>query len=110
MEEHVTLSGAAEIANLEVKYFSRFFRRQTGLTFSVWCRIVRTHKAKELLENGLLTVSEIAELVGYADITTFERNFKKVLGVNPRRYRVSLSSANETAMGAPEMALPVRRR
>ena len=47
----------------------------------------RMHKAMELLRDCRLKVYEIAERVGYRDITYFSSTFKKVVGMSPSEFQ-----------------------
>jgi AraC-like DNA-binding protein len=87
MENRLSLSQAAEIVGLERTYFSRAFRKITGSTFSEWLCSARIEKARELLALGPLTIMSVALSVGYRDLTTFERAFKRRNGMSPRRFR-----------------------
>lgn len=55
----------------------------TGMTVKEFIRNVRIKRAKQLLEQGTLTVSEIAYEVGFKDIAYFRKCFKAHFGVNP---------------------------
>ena len=86
-EDHITLEIAADIAGLERTSFSRFFRQKTGLCFTQWLRIVRVKRAKELLARRNRAVTEVAFAVGFRDLSTFERAFKRIEGVTPSCYK-----------------------
>ena len=88
-----TLADAAEIAGLEPAYFSRLFRRSTGLTFTYWNARIRVEEAKTLLLIADMSITAIAVNVGYTDVTTFERAFRRVEEVCPRDYRARKSTA-----------------
>jgi two-component system response regulator YesN len=89
LDRALSLSDAAEMTGLERTYFSRFFRVLTGWTFSTWIRAVRVERATALLRGGRLRILSVALAVGYNDLTTFERAFKKCIGVSPSVYRLS---------------------
>lgn len=55
---------------------------------------IRLNKAKELMLNNNLTLSEIAYKVGYSDSAYFTRIFKKTTGKTPGEYRKSLGNKN----------------
>lgn len=86
----VSLTDAAHLVGLEKTYFSRFFRVTVGCTYSDWSRGLRVEKAKLLLRRRGPTIFSVAISVGYSDITTFERAFKKETGFSPRAYRNSV--------------------
>jgi transcriptional regulator GlxA family with amidase domain len=82
-----TLGEVAELAGVERTYFCRVFRDTVGMRFSDWSRGIRIDRAKWLLSESALAITVIAGAVGYSDITTFERNFRKTEGLAPLRYR-----------------------
>jgi two-component system response regulator YesN len=84
-----TLTDAAGVAGLRPAYFSKLFRRVTGETFVEWNARIRVTEAKKLLRILDLSVTAIAISVGYADVTTFERAFRKLEHRSPRQYRAS---------------------
>jgi AraC-like DNA-binding protein len=83
----VSLAEAARVVGSERTYFSRFFRVVVGCTFSDWSRGLRIEKAKTLLRRRGPTIFSVAGSVGYSDMTTFGRAFKKQTGMSPRAYR-----------------------
>ena len=87
LDKHLSLAQAADIVGLERTYFSRVFRRVTGLKFSNWIRAVRIEKAREILATSRMKIMSVALTVGYRDLTTFERAFKQCNGISPRNYR-----------------------
>jgi AraC-like DNA-binding protein len=52
-----------------------------------YCRSVRTARARELLEDGDTSQKEIAESLGYRDVASFTRAFRKAVGWAPGAYR-----------------------
>ena len=68
----------------------RLFRRVVGYSVSEYLTILRMQKACEYLEKTKLSVSAIAERVGYNSLTHFEREFKRYTQVPPLRYRSTL--------------------
>jgi two-component system, response regulator YesN len=80
---------AARVACLEPTYFSKCFHRVIGVTFVRWSIRVRVEAAQRLLRQSDLRVKEVALAVGYDDVTTFERNFRKHTGTSPRACRMT---------------------
>lgn len=77
----------AWLLDLERTYCSRVFRETTGRTFSGWMRKIRISHAQTLLLRGANTITEVSLSVGYSDLTTFERNFRREVGMSPTSYR-----------------------
>jgi transcriptional regulator GlxA family with amidase domain len=83
----VSLSSMAAAARLERRTFLRRFTKATGMTPIEYCRAVRITRARELLECGNTPQKEIAQSLGYRDVTSFARVFRKVTGLAPGAHR-----------------------
>ena len=68
-------------------YVSKMFKERVGENFSNYLTEKRIEKSKELLNNTDLSISEIAEKVGYIDNSIFIRNFKKFAKMTHGAYR-----------------------
>jgi AraC-like DNA-binding protein len=83
-DEPFTLAQAAEIAALEKTYFCRVFREKVGISFVDWLARERIKRALLMLMNHDHRITDLAFTVGFGDLRTFERAFKKFTGVTPR--------------------------
>ena len=54
---------------------------------SEFINTVRINQAKELMQSGNLTISEISYKVGYSDNAYFSKTFKKITGLTPGEFR-----------------------
>lgn len=68
-------------------YLSRLFKNEVGMTFSKYLIDYRIRKSKELLESGILKISDVAMLSGYNDVSHYIQAFKKQCGCTPEEYR-----------------------
>ena len=68
-------------------YFSRSFQRYQGKGFSACLREKRISKAKELLADSELTLTEIAQRTGFSSVKYFATVFKSEEGITPVQYR-----------------------
>ena len=68
-------------------YLSRLFKSETGVCFSRYLFEIRMRKAKKLIQEGRLNLSEIADMVGYNDLSHFIKYFKKYYGETPGQYK-----------------------
>jgi AraC-like DNA-binding protein len=91
----VSLAQAAHSARLEAKYFSTYFRKKVGITFSNWLMMRRTLEAMKMMDGSKQTITDIALTVGL-NICTFERSFKRLTGVTPRAYRKRPAEQRQT--------------
>lgn len=88
--EDLSLGQVAKAVNTSTFYFCKMFKKVTGINFTDYLSRVRIEKAKNLLLNPNLRVSEIAFEVGFQSLTHFNRVFKKILGQSPTEYRTQL--------------------
>jgi AraC-like DNA-binding protein len=83
----------------EMKMTSRTLRRHLtaeGATFRTLLEEVRSTLAEELMATASLTHGEIAERLGYADVTTFIEAFRRWTGMPPSAFRRSIGLGNQT--------------
>lgn len=77
----------ADTFDMNAKYLSSLFKEQTGENLSEYINKVRLKKAKLLLCNSRITVTEAALRTGYNNSNTFIRVFKKYEGITPGKYK-----------------------
>lgn len=65
----------------------RRFKAATGESPLAYLQTVRIEVAKKILENSVQTISEITQQVGYEDVSSFSKMFKRRVGLSPREYR-----------------------
>jgi len=91
--EDLSLGQVAAAVHTSIFYFCKLFRKVTGATFTEFVSRTRIEKAKNLLLNPNLRISEIAYEIGFQSLTHFNRVFKKVMGESPTEYRTRLPKA-----------------
>ena len=91
--ENLSLGQVAKAVNTSTFYFCKMFKKFTGVNFTDYVSRVRIEKAKDLLLNPNLRISEIAYEVGFQSLTHFNRVFKRILGQSPTDYRGQLTLA-----------------
>lgn len=95
MSEHyedpnLSLTEVAGYVELNEKYFTNRFTKETGETFSAYLTGLRMQKARELLKTTTFKIYEISEMVGYHNVEHFNRMFKKLNGISPAQYRKAM--------------------
>jgi len=85
--QKISLSTAAEYLNLSPGYLGPLFKAEYGISFKAYLRRVRITRAKELMRDQRLNLTEIAQKVGYEDISYFSQSFVDETGVRPSEYR-----------------------
>ncbi|SDN25371.1 two-component system, response regulator YesN [Paenibacillus sp. yr247] len=96
LEKHyhqdVTLQEIASRFYLSREYISRKFKQEFEVNLSDYLGQIRMSKAKVLLRNPYLRISQVAEMVGYQDEKYFSKVFKKLEGITPNEYRKTANS------------------
>lgn len=86
LDRDLGLNELAAVAQMSAHYFSQLFKQSTGITphqYVIRCRIER---AKELLMQKKLTISDVAKIVGFVDQSHFHRHFKRLVGITPKTF------------------------
>lgn len=96
LSDGVSMSEAAERADMSVTSFSKFFKRGTGYNFVDCVRQLRIGKACRLLRDTGMSITDICFQVGYRNISNFNHHFHKERGMTPSSYR---RLAAENALG-----------
>ena len=83
----VTLEGLARFCNCSQSFLQHLFKQYYGVTVSAYLESLRMEKARLLLKNSALPVSQIARRVGYRDPNYFSTVFAKNHKLSPTAYR-----------------------
>lgn len=83
----LTLAQVAEYVYMSETYFSKKFKKVTGLNFREYLTSIRIKMADELLLESRKSIAAIAEECGFGDANYFGDVFKKAKGVSPLKYR-----------------------
>lgn len=108
--EDLSLSQVARAVNASTFYFCKMFKKATGMNFTEYLSRVRIEKAKNLLLNPNLRVSEIAYEVGFQSLTHFNRVFKKIVGQSPSDYREQFHDTGAARAATPSERSGRRKR
>lgn len=85
--EDLSLEQVAKAANTSTFYFCKIFKKYIGINFTEYVCRIRIERAKYLLLNPNIRISEIAFEVGFQSLTHFNRVFKRITGFSPSEYR-----------------------
>jgi AraC-like DNA-binding protein len=101
LTEQFSESDLAAISGRSASSFSRSFRRHTGMALAQYVNRLRINLACQLLMNNeLLTITEICFEVGFNNISNFNRQFLVLKGMAPSRFKGLLSENIRTAKAA----------
>ncbi len=77
---NLSAAEVAEYAGIDKSHLSRYFKSNIHMSYIDYLTHLRLEKARELLENTDLPITEIVSRVGYSDHSSFRRKFKAVYG------------------------------
>jgi len=93
--EKINLTSCAKAASLSPYHFCRKFKKFTGMTPIKFVTQLRINKAKSLLAEEDMNITEVSEHVGFSDSSVFSALFKKMTGLSPREFKKSAQKANK---------------
>lgn len=90
LDQPVWLAEAAQLVHMSVGAFSRFFRTHLGKSFPAFVNELRIGRACRLLAESRRPITEIALACGYENLSNFNRQFRRLKGTTPHRFRRSV--------------------
>ena len=87
LNENLSVKTLAERGYMSVTNFSRVFKQQTGISPYEYVLISRLNKAKELLRQTDMNISQIAAAVGFNSDSNFIHFFSQNTGISPKSFR-----------------------
>lgn len=85
--ENITLDQAAKMVNMSYYHFSRYFKKVTGRNFKEYIDFVRISEADKRLVSGDMQISQVAYEVGYNNLSSFNRVYKRIRGYPPSKIK-----------------------
>ncbi|MCG8393045.1 MAG: helix-turn-helix domain-containing protein [Pseudomonadales bacterium] len=85
--ESTNLSDLAEMVHLSPRQLQRRFTNTLGEPPLQYLQRVRIEAARKMLERGINNLAKLSEQVGYQDVSSFSRLFKRHTGLSPSHYR-----------------------
>ncbi|OCJ63188.1 AraC family transcriptional regulator [Agrobacterium tumefaciens] len=89
----------AAMVGFEPSAFSRAFRRLTGMNFSDYSRSVRVWRARTLLAETEISITDICFEAGFNNLSNFNRYFRMEMGLTPRAYRKAARIRAKSVIG-----------
>lgn len=91
----ITLAETANQVYFSQCYFSKLFKKETGLSFVTYLNHVRIKKAEVLLLKSNRSICTISRSVGYSQTSYFCKIFRTINGLSPSQYRKNFTSKIE---------------
>lgn len=86
--EEMTIGDLAAISHMSETHFRRVFQKTMNMTPSDYLNLVRVQMACEHMKKSTDSMEMVAEKCGFQSVSTFNRNFKKVLGITPYQWKI----------------------
>lgn len=86
-QNEITLDQIASLIHINKNSFCRFLKQKTGKGLIQLLSEIRVGKACQKLQESEESVARISNLVGFNNISNFNRTFKLINGISPRDYR-----------------------
>lgn len=88
VEPEITIINVASALNTNRTYLSAYINNNVQMNFNTWINLLRTEEAKKLLKDTTNpSIADISIRLGYADHSSFSRQFKKHTGFSPIEWR-----------------------
>ena len=87
IDSNVSVSDLADRLNISISNLKRLFAKYTNIGVHEYYTFLKIAQAKELLRQGK-TVTDTAELTGFANQAYFSAAFKRITGKTPKEYRM----------------------
>jgi AraC-like DNA-binding protein len=90
LSEKINMEMISQLAGMSYFYFSKFFKKSMGTSFTNYVNRKRIFKAEQLLITSEQSVIEIASAVGIENMAHFYEMFKRFNGCTPKQYKQKL--------------------
>jgi AraC family transcriptional regulator len=87
INQQLSLQSLAEQVNLNSYYLAHLFKKETGSSPIEYMTNLKINYAKLILRNTNITISELADTLGYSSPSSFINTFKARRGLSPQKYR-----------------------
>jgi len=105
---NITLEELSQKMYLNKKQINRIVKKRYNMTFKQKQIRFRIENAKKHLAETTLSVDQIAVLVGYTNLTSFYKAFRKLVGVTPKTYRDQILKERKTPKKKKTAENPVK--
>ena len=95
-KDHISLEEIADIANMTVPAFCRYFKKSTGKTFTKLVNEYRIVHATKLLTESTVSISDISYECGFNNFSHFNKLFKEFTGKSASKYRNEIKDLYNT--------------
>lgn len=95
LHQPINLIMVAKAVNTSAFYFSRTFKKVTGFSFTDYLSMARVERAKHLMRDANMSITQIAFEAGFQSLSQFNRAFRKIQNESPRDYRKRIHDTSQ---------------
>lgn len=89
LHRHLTIEDFAAVSSMSSKQLDRLMKENYNMSVAEFFKKEKIEKAKDLLIHTELSISQIAQKIGYSDEFSMSKTFKRIEGLTPAKYRSS---------------------
>ncbi|MBR2612083.1 MAG: helix-turn-helix transcriptional regulator [Clostridia bacterium] len=93
LDENLSIDELASLSGMKSSYFNRLFVEHYGISPKKYIITLKINYACELLRLGQYSITQVADLCGFANIYFFSRQFKEYMGITPTRFAKDCKSS-----------------
>ncbi len=93
----VFVENIAQSLQMNASYLSKMFKAEMGMSINTFIHVQKLNEARSLMRYSGASLTDIAAMLGYTDLSHFSRVCKKVTGLSPGALRASLPEKEERA-------------
>jgi len=87
IDDRIAVEEVCGLANMSYYYFVKFFKKMMGQSFTEYVNFRKIKRAEQLLLTRDVSVSEVGELIGMANMAHFYKMFKRFNGCSPKEFQ-----------------------
>ena len=103
INKRIKVKDIAQKFNYSESYVTKAFKKATGMPLAEFIRQKKIYKATSIISNDNLKIENIAEMLGFDSYATFNRCFKKYLGISPSEYKSKVKNATDWFVGMEDL-------
>lgn len=88
-QEEIRIRDLARACSMSESHFRRIFQECMNMPPNDLINVIRIREAGKLLLKSHISMAEVAYRVGYGNVSTFNRNFKRMMGITPYQWKKS---------------------
>jgi AraC-like DNA-binding protein len=87
LDNRIAVEDASRLANMSYYYFVKFFKKIMGLSFTEYVNFRKIKRAEQLLLTRDMSITEIGDQIGMANMAHFYKMFKRFNGCSPKEFQ-----------------------